>query len=78
MAGINCLAVSNNGSQVASGDTRRVVNAWSSDTKAQTLDHGEHKEKILALAWTPDDTGLATISFDYSLVVYNLATNKHY
>ena len=54
------------------------MTAWQADSKEQTLDHGLHKEKIVSLAWTKDDTGVASISYDLSMAVHNLATKKNF
>jgi hypothetical protein len=42
------------------------------------MQHGIHKNTVLAISFTADSSGIASVSVDYSLVVHSITTNKNF
>lgn len=63
---------------VASGDSQRGLFVWDAASKEKRGTHGGHKNAVIAVAFTPDGTGVASVSSDKSLVVYDIASKKDF
>lgn len=59
---ITGLAVSSDGSRIASGDQNGILKLWDASTAEPVLSLNEHSEEISAIAFSPDDRWLASAS----------------
>lgn len=70
--GAFCLALSPDGTEVASGGGEGVVRIWDVATKKQKQALTGHAGTILALAWSPDGATLASSAADKSLRLWDV------
>ena len=75
---VDCLTTSKDGTMVASGDHNRRIKVWGATTKAEEHEYGHHKNFVADACFTQDGSGIASVSDDHFLVVYNCATKKHF
>lgn len=71
---VTIIKLSHDGKLVASGDNKKNVFIWSSETKEITCDRFVyHSSKIYSIDWSSDDTLLASSSLDRSVIIWNIA-----
>jgi WD40 repeat protein len=73
--GIHALAFSHDGRQLASG-SHRLVGVWDWPKRVQQRNLYGHTKGIWGMAYSPDDTELATAGFDSSIRIFQSATGS--
>ena len=71
-----CLALSQDGKQVATGGADNLARVWDAKTLGEVAMIEGHVGHVTALAFTPDGKWLATGSADKDLKVWDLATKE--
>ena len=73
---ITKLQTSPDSSMVVVCDRTRRAYVYSTSNKERSHEHMAHKDYIDAIAFSPDNQGLVSVSQDHALVVYNLQSKK--
>ena len=71
--GVTCMTRSHDGTKIASGDQYRYIHIWDSASKTETAALGEHKDKIVSLLFSDDDTQLFSLTWDLAYGVTTVA-----
>jgi WD40 repeat protein len=70
----NCMALSRDGRKIAlAGGAALKVRLWNADSPNRLLDLGMHADKMQTLAFSPDGHWLASVSWDGTNRLWNLA-----
>jgi len=73
---IHCVAISPDGSTVASSSDERVVRVWSVGTGEREMTLQGHRGSVLAVAFSPDGEKIVSGSEDGTLRVWNAKTGE--
>jgi WD40 repeat protein len=73
---VTCMAVTDDGSKVASGDAYRYIMVWDGASKADVASIGRHKDKINNLAFSATGEELLSTTFDLAFGVTDLASQE--
>ena len=73
---VTSIAVSEDGSKVASGDGHRYFHIHDAATHATIGSHGYHKGTIYSLSFSEDASKLCIVSQDLSFSVFDIASGK--
>jgi WD40 repeat protein len=71
--GVTCMARSHDGTKIATGDQYRYIHIWDTASKAEVAALGEHKDKIVGLLFSDDDTQLFSLTWDLAYGVTTVA-----
>jgi len=66
------MAFSHNGRIIASADSHGGIDLWDVRTRKKIKSRKDHLEVVSDLAFSPDDTQLATVSHDRNVYMYNV------
>ena len=72
------METSADSSHIVSGDKYRYVKVWNTGTREQAAAYGTHKNHVKGVRFTADGQGVASVSDDQTLVVFNIATGKDF
>ena len=71
---VTCIAVSADGTHIASGDGYRYQYVWDALSREQKGEYGFQKDKITSLSFSKDGTKLISTSTDLAFGVVDIAT----
>lgn len=74
--GVTCMAVSHDGTKVASGDAYRYMQIWDSASRTEIASIGEHKDKINSVCFSSSGEQLLSCTFDFAFGVTEIASKS--